>query len=399
MIRLASFALFFSVVLLILAGIHLYFYRRLLRNTDLPSRFRRRATWALVALGVCIPVALPLARVLPSSLSPYALFIPYVWMGMMLYLLFSLLCSDLLRLMVAGLSKLTGPAYLPAWWTQRHRQARLIAVVVLTATAAMTATALHGGLAPPQVRKVRVELARLPQALDGTSIVQLTDLHLGPTLQEDFLADVVKRVNALAPDLVVITGDLVDGPSSRLLPMVAALGDLRATHGVFFVTGNHEFYAGVDDWLPALRKLGIRVLENERLAIEQQGAIFDLAGIHDLQAGRHQEQLVADLSKVLAGRDRERPLILLSHQCRIIDEAEPLGVDLILSGHNHGGQIWPFMYLVRLRQPFLAGLYRRGETQVYVSTGTGFWGPPMRLGTRSEITYLTLHAPAGRPAS
>jgi predicted MPP superfamily phosphohydrolase len=187
--------------------------------------------------------------------------------------------------------------------------------------------------------------------------------------------------------MVCITGDLVDGSVGELGHLVAPLADLRAKDGVFFVTGNHEYYSGADAWIAHVRKLGVRVLRNERVPIRgEQG--FDLAGIDDATA--HHFGHGADLRGALRGRDPSRAVVLLAHQPKAIAEAADLGVDLQLSGHTHGGQLFPFNYLVKLQQPYVDGLHARAKTQIYVSRGTGWWGPPMRVMAPAEITRLTL---------
>jgi predicted MPP superfamily phosphohydrolase len=237
----------------------------------------------------------------------------------------------------------------------------------------------------------------LPAGSHGTTIVQLTDLHVGPTIGRAFIEDIVRRTNALAPDIVAITGDLVDGSVEALGEAVAPLGDLRARHGVFFVTGNHEYFSGVTPWLAALERLGIKVLANERVSIGGAEG-FDLAGIHDQSGARFDPAHGSDPAAALAGRDPAREVVLLAHQPKSVTAAARLGVGLQLSGHTHGGQLWPFGLLVQLQQPFIHGLHRVGETQIYVSPGTGYWGPPMRLGTRAEITRIRLLSPAAVPA-
>jgi uncharacterized protein len=193
-------------------------------------------------------------------------------------------------------------------------------------------------------------------------------------------------VRSLSPDLVAITGDLVDGSVEKLREHVAPLAQLaQARHGVFFVTGNHEYYSGVEEWFRYLPSLGIRPLDNERVEIAPG---LDLAGIHD-PTGRG-GAYGPDLPRALAGRDPSRPVVLLAHQPRQFAEAARSGVALTLSGHTHGGQIWPFSWLVALAQPYLAGLHRRGDSQLYVSRGTGFWGPPLRVFAPPEITLLKL---------
>jgi predicted MPP superfamily phosphohydrolase len=202
---------------------------------------------------------------------------------------------------------------------------------------------------------------------------------------------------AQRPDVIVLTGDLVDGSVEALAQHVAPLGQLRARYGVYFITGNHEYYSGVDAWLAHLMTLGIRPLRNERVTLGEGPMALELAGIDDWTASHFGGGHGADLPRALAGRDTNRELILLAHQPKAVHEAAEHGVGLMLSGHTHGGQIFPFGVLVRLAQPFVRGLHSVGETQIYVNRGTGYWGPPMRLGSAPEITLVTLQGP-GRGA-
>jgi predicted MPP superfamily phosphohydrolase len=249
------------------------------------------------------------------------------------------------------------------------------------------------------VRQVRVRLARLPARLHGTTIVQITDLHVGSLQGREFVEQVVEQVNALSPDVIAITGDLVDGSVERLRHAVEPLGRLRARHGTFFVTGNHEYYtssdqrAGVAAWTAELGRLGVRVLHNERVRIGDAAAGFDLVGVPDWSARSLGHGHAPNLARALAGRSPDDEVVLLAHQPKAIREAAERGVGLQLSGHTHGGQIWPWRYLVRLDQPFVSGLHRVGDTQIYVSRGTGTWGPPMRLGEPAEITRVVLESP------
>jgi predicted MPP superfamily phosphohydrolase len=252
-----------------------------------------------------------------------------------------------------------------------------------------SAAGLASALGPVEVKRVRVAIDRLTRAASGTRIVQLTDVHVGPTIGKGFIEDIVARVNTLRPDVVAITGDLVDGSVGELAEHVAPLAKLEAKHGVYFVTGNHEYYSGADEWIAHLATLGVRVLRNERVRIGG-GEGFDLAGIDDHSAqGRGHG---SDLAKALDGREPDRACVLLAHQPRGIDLADKLGVDLQLSGHTHGGQIFPWNLAVRLQQPFVAGLHKLARAQIYVSQGTGYWGPPMRVGTAAEITEIELVA-------
>jgi hypothetical protein len=202
-------------------------------------------------------------------------------------------------------------------------------------------------------------------------------------------------VNALEPDIVAITGDMVDGSVEQLREAIAPLANLKTRHGVFFVTGNHEYYAGALEWCDHLPTLGMRVLRNERVTIGEGAQAFDLAGIDDFNAAGAAPGHGPDLPRALAGRDEGRELVLLAHQPRAIDEARRLGVGLQLSGHTHGGQLWPWRYMVYLQQPLVSGLAKRGDTYCYTSCGTGYWGPPMRLGAPAEITKVVLESAPG----
>jgi predicted MPP superfamily phosphohydrolase len=274
---------------------------------------------------------------------------------------------------------------------RRTLLARIFGGAVMATTSVLTAVAMRSALGPVEVRRVPIALRRFPRQLNGLTLVQLTDIHVGPTIGRAFIETIVSRTNALNPDIIAITGDLVDGTVNELADAVAPLANLRARHGVFFVTGNHEYFAGAAPWIAELTRLGIRCLRNERITIGQGDASFDLAGVDDHSGARfgepgHGENLEAALGNL----DPTREVVLLAHQPKSIFQAARFGIGLQISGHTHGGQIWPFSYLVRLQQPFVAGLHRHAGAQVYVSRGTGYWGPPMRLGAPAEITQLVL---------
>ncbi len=259
----------------------------------------------------------------------------------------------------------------------------------------MSVAFADAGVAPalvPNHVEVSVTLPRLPARLDGFTIVQITDVHIGNTIGRAFVEAMVAEVAAARGDLIAITGDLVDGSVRRLAHAAEPLADLRAPHGVFFVTGNHEYYSGVGPWLAHLPTLGVVPLRNERVRIGDGDASFDLAGIDD-RSGRRFRGHGPDLAAAVSGRDPSRELVLLAHQPRMVSDAVVHGVGLQLSGHTHGGQIWPWHYLARAQQGgLLAGLSRHGDTQLYVSRGTGYWGPPVRVGAPAEITRIVLRA-------
>ena len=243
----------------------------------------------------------------------------------------------------------------------------------------------------PGVRRVDVPIAGLPPALEGFTLVQISDLHVGPTIRKDFVDRVVDAANALDADVMALTGDLVDGQVPELSEHTAPLGRLQARHGVFAVTGNHEYYSGAPAWVAELRRLGITVLMNEHLLLKHGAGRLLLAGVTDFGAHHFDERQRSDPARAMHGAsDEAHAKVLLAHQPRSAPAAAEAGFDLQLSGHTHGGQFLPWNLFVPLQQPFVAGLHRLGALWVYVSRGTGYWGPPKRLGAPSEITRVRL---------
>jgi uncharacterized protein len=388
----ARFVVFIAVALALLGGIHYYLWLRLARDPQWPAPWSKVLGWFFAAAAVGMPAAAILSRGRTHTLlGQIAIWPSYIWLGVMFLLFTAVLAVDVGRLVVMIARRITGNGSVDA--ERRTFIARIIATAVAAVVSGASVVAVRSALGPVDIRRVRVRLARLPRAQNGLTIAQITDLHVGPTIGRDIVEDVVKRTNDLSPDIIAITGDLVDGSVDALREAVAPLANLRARHGVFFVTGNHEYFSGADAWLNELARLGIRVLGNERVSIGEGGAGFDLAGIEDRTAQRYGGlSPEAALARALDGRDPKRELVLLAHQPRSMIEAAPFGIGLQLSGHTHGGQIWPFGYLVRLQQRFWPGLHRHGDAQIYVSRGTGYWGPPMRLAEPGEITHLTLES-------
>jgi predicted MPP superfamily phosphohydrolase len=241
-----------------------------------------------------------------------------------------------------------------------------------------------------RIVRVDVPIAGLPIALDGFTIAQVSDVHVGPTIKRPYVEAIVAAVNRLDADLVAVTGDLVDGSVRDLADHVAPLADLRAKEGVFFVTGNHEYYSGAPSWVAELHRLGLTVLLNEHAVVRRGAAQLVVAGVTDFNAGHFDRAEASDPQAALAGSPAGAVRLLLAHQPRSAAAAEAAGFDLQLSGHTHGGQFLPWNFLVRLQQPFTAGLHRWRRMWVYTSRGTGYWGPPKRFGAPSEITLLRL---------
>ncbi len=398
MSRVASFTVFLLVALAAVGGMHYYLWARLVRDPALPEPWRRIATVALAVLALALPLGMFALRLAPRPLARVVPVAAFTWLGIAFMLFCATLALDLARLVAHGSELLAellrNRADPPADPSRRLFVARAVAGTAVLATGGAAALAFRAATGPAEITEVPVRIPRLPPALSGLTLAQITDLHVGPSIGERSVRRVVEQTNALRPDVVAITGDLVDGSVRDLGGTIAELARLRARHGVYFVTGNHEYYSGVEQWLAALPKLGIRVLRNERVAVGDAGASLDLAGIDDWSAGHGADG--ADLERALVGRDPDRALVLLAHQPRGIDQAVRAGVELQISGHTHGGQIVPFNLLVAAAQPYVRGLHRHFEGeragQIFVSRGTGYWGPPLRLGSPPEIAKIVLTA-------
>jgi len=372
-----SIGVFVAVIAIVFGLVHAMIWWRLVGSIGLEGAPAGLLTAGLSTLYVAVPLAMA-GRYLGDRLPSWIGRLGFTWIGLMFYW-FALSVAAEPVVQAASLVVPGGPWGLAA------------AATVAILGGGLSLAALRGARQPAIVR-VDVPVAGLDPRLEGVKIVQVSDLHVGPTVDRAFVEGVVDKVNAEGADLVVLTGDIVDGPVEQLAAAVEPLGTMRSRHGTYFVTGNHEYYAGAPQWCAHFAGMGIRVLRNERVAVEHGGATLDVVGIDDpfAMAPGHGP----DLARALAGRDRSRPVVLLAHQPVAAEEAARQGVTLQLSGHTHGGQLWPFVHLVKLVQPFVAGLHRLGDTWVYVSRGTAWWGPPMRLGAPNEITVLALRSRA-----
>ncbi|MEU7295943.1 metallophosphoesterase [Streptomyces exfoliatus] len=425
------FLLVLIVVLALLGAVHWYVWRRLVRDvTTRGSLPRRLGTVAVVVLPLLSFAALGSSRAGAPFVIQQAVAWPgFLWLALLLYVTLALAVGEAAR-----------PA-LRAWLARRDARAAVPATAAAPATAPVpvlvpeaapaaetpaepaepqpapaepagpapaevsrrlfvsrvvggTAAAVaagtvgygaYGVLRGPRIKRVTVPLAKVPRAAHGYRIAVVSDIHLGPILGRAHTQRIVDAINSTQPDLIAVVGDLVDGTVENLGSAAEPLARLRARHGSFFVTGNHEYFSGADAWVDHVRELGLRPLRNERLEI---AAGFDLAGVDDI-AGESEGQ-GPDFVRALGDRDRARAAVLLAHQPIVVHDAVRHGVDLQLSGHTHGGQLWPGNYLAELANPTVAGLERYGDTQLYVSRGAGAWGPPVRVGAPSDITLVQL---------
>ena len=417
---------FATLLTLVLGAGHYYLWRRLLKDTRLTSRWRKGLTFALLGLGLLLPLAFVLSRVaVEPGLCPL-LFGGFFWMGVLFYLALFLGLWDggrsLWRLVgwahnrfggaggrttsktpKTGDETTTDALSEPSSHATKEAPSNPERRVFLARTAAVSSLLGAGTVGAIGVRyarvhietpEVAVKLSKLPKALSGFRIAVLSDIHLGPTLRGDFARRVVSLTNAMKPDLIALLGDIVDGPVSMLKDEVKPLGGLQARHGVAFVTGNHEYYSGAKEWVQFMKGLGFRVLQNQRVSIGDShpgGERFDLAGVFDKRAGMFVKSHKQSIEKATQGRDESRELVVLAHQPSQISHVERARPGLQISGHTHGGQIWPWTYAVGLVEPYLCGLYTHTpHTQVFVTRGVGYWGPPIRFMAPAEIPCLVL---------
>jgi uncharacterized protein len=274
-------------------------------------------------------------------------------------------------------------------------QARLWAEISAQATLYLSLFVTLAGLIiarrRPGVVEIKIPVVDLPHALHGFSIAQISDVHVGPTIKRGFVEGIVRRVNELKADMIAVTGDLVDGSVQQLSAHTAPLAGLTARHGAYFVTGNHEYYSGERAWTEEIRRLGLRVLKNEHVVLNHDGASLILAGVTDYSAHHFDPAQRSDPAAALRGAPIDAGAkVLLAHQPSSAMAAANAGFDVQISGHTHGGQFWPWNLFVHFFQPFSSGLHRLKNLWIYVSRGTGYWGPPNRFGVPSEITRIRL---------
>ncbi|MEU4505348.1 metallophosphoesterase [Streptomyces sp. NPDC024089] len=444
------------VVLALLAGVHRYLWRRLVGDTTAGgSAMRRAGTVAAYVLPLLSVGALVSGRAgAPFWLQRVLAWPGYLWLAAVLYLTLALLVGEAVRPVLRrvlerragrpddadtasadgakdadpasdannastadhsnlsvdapgapgapdvadapGAGTSAAPATLvaeapapprPEAPSRRLFVARAVGGAAAVAGLGTVGLGTHGVLRGPRVKRITVPLAKLPRSAHGFRIAVVSDIHLGPILGRAHTRRIVDTINRTQPDLVAVVGDLVDGTVADLGPAAEPLARLKARHGNFFVTGNHEYYSGAAQWVDQVRELGLHPLENDRAEIDG----FDLAGVNDI-AGESEGQ-GPDFARALGDRDRTRAAVLLAHQPVVIHDAVAHGVDLQLSGHTHGGQLWPGNFIADLANPTGAGLDRYGDTQLYVSRGAGAWGPPVRVGAPSDITVVELASP------
>lgn len=398
----------FGLLLSVLIGLlHLYLWKRLIKDTTGPGRVRRALTWTLIGLTLLVVATLVLPRRIGPTASTWFAWPGYIWFGLVIYLFLTLAVLELPRLALRGWTRRkpleatatapvtpadsAPPAEAPATLSRRVFLARASAVTAGAVSVGTVGVGMANALGPPDLLRVPIRLSTLDPAFNGFRIAVVSDIHLGPLSGRAHTERIVRMINETSPDLVAIVGDLVDGTVDELGPAAEPLRDLVSREGAFFVTGNHEYF--VEDplaWLRELERLGVQPLRNENTQIRRGGAAFDLAGVNDI-SGRSIDD-GPNFDRALSGTESSRPTVLMAHQPVQVSDAAARGVALQLSGHTHGGQLWPFHYVVGLQQGAVSGLSTVDETQLYVSRGAGYWGPPVRVGAPPDITVLSLES-------
>lgn len=373
---------------------HVYVGRRLITESDASSRVRF-AGWTAVGLHALVSIVSFMGRRLQPEGAWFDVvqWIAYVGMGFFVLLFLMVLVRDFLRLSRWSAKRAFSAATdEPADPSRRGFMTSMVNASFVGTAAASSGWGYREARKLPGVDRVDVEVEGLPDELDGFTIAQISDLHVGPTIRGDFVEMVVEQVNELDADMVAITGDLIDGFVPDLRSETRYLADLKSRHGTYYCTGNHEYYWDVEGWCSEVERMGATVLVDSHSLIEHDGRRVLVAGVADYSSGRRFSFSGHDSSPIKAKQsapDHDFSL-LLAHQPKSIWEASEAEFDLQLSGHTHGGQFWPWNYLVGLAHPFSAGLALYEKTFIYVNRGTGYWGPPLRLGVPSEISLLTL---------
>jgi hypothetical protein len=371
-----SFIIFFSVFLTVFAFQTWVIKKRLINKLDFNYKTKKYLSFLLYLtfFGVLM---YPIARYFP--IVPNWL---YFLLSLPIGVIFLTFIITLFHEFISfGLSKTK--------YTKNRREffKKGLDIGVISAVIATNAKAIDNARSI-ELEVVDVKIKDLKQTY---SIVQLSDIHIGGLITKDFISNLVKKVNILNPDVVVITGDLVDTKLEYAKPALNELKNINSKYGTYFIVGNHEYFHGVKPIIDYVNTLNIKTLENENVYIGEKNKGFYLCGVYD-RFGNRYGSFQPDIKKALENTQNE-PTILLAHQPKFVEEIDTKDIDLILCGHTHGGQIFPFNFLVKLQQPYVKGLNQHSDsTQVYVNKGTGFWGPPMRLGASSEITILKLSA-------
>ena len=369
-----------------------YIGRRLIRTSKLQKPWNI-AAWAGLVFFFALPVlSMFFMRRSGEPNHPLA-WVTYVGLGLLSFIFLFLFIRDTIWFLSwAGIkiSSLISKNKKEADASRRLFLLQSSNLGILGAAAIATSYGIYEARKTPGLVQLDIPIAHLPDAFNGFKIVQICDIHAGLTVNRDWIATVVNEVQKQSPDLIAFVGDMVDGSVPGLASTVAPFKDLSAPYGKFFTTGNHEYYSGALPWIKHAGALGFDVLMNEHRSIEKNGSKIILAGVTDYTAGQFYKDQASNPQKAVEGTSDDDVRILMAHQPRSLYQLDGLKIDFTMNGHTHGGQFIPWNYLATFGQPFIKGLHSWNDGLVYVSKGTGYWGPPVRVGARSEVTVFTL---------
>ncbi len=383
-------------MLIILALGFIYMGWRLINPFQLQSPYKQIA-WTVLTLMYILPLSSFFLLRFAEKWSDAFAWIAYTCLGLLSFLFIVLLTRDVLLLLGINIQKLISffSSSQNIDTTKREFLLQMTNIGVIVTAGMLTGYGVYQARKKPGIVNVEVPIKKLPQEFDGFTIVQISDVHAGLTIKRDWIETIVTEIKNLSPDLLAFTGDLADGSVLHLQNDVAPLADISAPYGKFFVTGNHEYYSGAEAWVKHAQNLGYDVLINEHRRIEKNGTHIILAGVTDYTGGQFFPHHKSNPKKALEGATVDTAKILLAHQPRSLYQTNDLDIDLVLMGHTHGGQFFPWNFAATIGQPFIKGLNKYNDTWAYVSKGTGYWGPPVRLGARSEITVIKLKKEIG----
>lgn len=344
--------------------------------------------WSFNILATISIFAAPYVYRMYPEKNPGALYDLLQWCGYIFFGVYSVLFLFVI-LNASGLyayEKLAAPSE-----ERRNFLKFMLAGISLTATGVMSVAGFVEARTKPMVKKIQVPIKDLPDEFHGTTILQMSDIHVGQTIKADFVEVLVELSNQLKPDMVALTGDLIDGTQSQLAHELEPFKKIQAPLGRFMVPGNHEYYWGIDHWIDFWKELGFKTLVNEHALVEKGSARLAIGGVHDYSARRMNDTYVSSPQEAFKSLPPEVTKVLLAHQPRSVYQASKAGVHLQISGHTHSGQYFPYNILIYLFQPYVKGLHRHeDQTWIYVNQGTGYWGPPSRFGVPPEITLIEL---------
>ena len=379
------FLMIFSTVLLILYS---YVGWKILWPIEIPYHYKILLI-VLLAIFYCLPIitfAFYFNKI-ENNFTRIIAWLGYTGLGTVSLLFFIQICVDIVLAMKSIFTR--GNHFNP------HRRAFLglsLKGIVGGMGAIGTVWGLYNAVKTPVIKKVKISITDLPKSLQGLRMAQISDLHVGSMIGKNFISKVVKKIDKINPDILFFTGDAADGSVESYGSHLEALGKIQPRYGKFFVTGNHEYYSDMNGWLHLIENLGFKILINESQNIIINGSIVMVTGIPDRGGKYFSDFHKTDMEKAVGGMPKPDFKILLAHQPKDVEHAVKYNFHLQLSGHTHGGQYFPFSLLVQMAHPFLKGLHKRNNTWVYINQGTGYWGPPLRIGTEPEITELTLTA-------